>query len=923
MSTAISESLIFDRDGDVGILTLNRPKKRNALDDATVNALGDFFRTPPEGVRAVVLTCTGDHFCAGLDLAELSERDAVGGLHHSRMWHKSLGEMANGVVPVVAVLRGAVIGGGLELATAAHIRVAEPSTFFGLPEGQRGLFVGGGASVRVPRLIGVARMQDMMLTGRVLTAEEGERIGLAGYLVDDGDATALALAHKIAKNSPITNYAVLQALPRIAEVAQDDGLMMESLMAAVAQSSIEAKERMSAFLDGSGPKVRAATEPETTAPEPAAPEFTPVLRPVPADARKASRVGAFMEWLSTQRGLEFEDWDALQRWSTVEIEEFWESIWDYFGVVTHSPYEAVLEARVMPGAKWFVGASINYAEHSLGVDADLDAVAVKARSQTRGETNLTFGELRDEVRRVRVGLVTLGVQRGDRVAGYLPNIPETLIAFLATVSLGAIWAACAPEFGAPSVVDRFEQIDPKVLFVVGGYTYGTKSVDRREEVTRIREGLPGVESVISVDYGEHEVENAIAWNDLGRDEDLGAAGSLPAVEPVPFDHPLVVLFSSGTTGKPKPIVHGHGGILLETLKNHALQFDLGPGDTFSWFSTTAWMMWNSLVGGLLVRSSIVMMDGNPVYPDVRYQWRIAAETGATVMGMSPGIVMQSRREGLEPTAEFDLSAVRQFGAAGSPLPVEGYRWIYEQFGSDVLLNVGSGGTDVCTGIVQASPLTPVYLGEMSGPSLGFAAAAFDENGHAVVGELGELVITEPVPSMPVKFWGDDDGSRYRDAYFAKYPGVWCHGDWVRFAADGAVVISGRSDATLNRGGVRLGTAEFYRVVEELDDIVDSLVVHLEDDQGGMGQLILFVVTDDGVVLDDELKKTISTSLRTSLSPRHIPDEIREISIVPYNRTGKKLEIPVKRILLGADPAAFAAPGSLARSDSLDAFVSVR
>lgn len=647
-----------------------------------------------------------------------------------------------------------------------------------------------------------------------------------------------------------------------------------------------------------------------------------ILRAVPADARDTTRVGAFMDWLESERGLRIEYWDELYRWSTSDIEGFWAAIWDHFGVVTHHPYEQVLEARVMPGAQWFTGSLINYAEHSLGTDPDLDTVAVKARSQTRGDVEMTFGRLRDEVRRVRAGLVELGVGRGDRVVGYLPNIPEALVAFLATASLGAIWAACAPEFGAHSVVDRFGQIDPKVLFVVGGYAYGAKSVDRRAEVAHIRENLPGVAAVVSVAYGEHVVtDDVVAWDDLGRDE-AGIPGSMPAVEPVPFDHPLVVLFSSGTTGKPKAIVHGHGGVLLETLKNHALHFDLGPGDTFSWFSTTAWMMWNSLVGGLLVRSAIVMMDGNPVFPDSRHQWRVAAETGATVMGMSPGVVMACRREGLEPTTEFDLSAVRQFGAAGSPLPREGYEWICDRFGPGVLLNVGSGGTDVCTGIIQASPMTPVYAGEMSGPSLGFAATAYDEDGNEVIGDLGELVITAPVPSMPVKFWGDDDGSRYRSAYFDTYPGVWRHGDWIRFDPEGGAIITGRSDATLNRGGVRLGTAEFYRVVEELPGIVDSLVVHLEDSEGGMGRLVLFLVTAPGVDLDDELKRTVSTALRTSLSPRHIPDEIHRIPVVPYNRTGKKLEIPAKRILLGASPDSVAAPGSLAEAHSLDAFVAL-
>ena len=466
----------------------------------------------------------------------------------------------------------------------------------------------------------------------------------------------------------------------------------------------------------------------------------------------------------------------------------------------------------MPGAEWFPGATLNYAEHALGLPEDAAAVAVVAHSQTRDPVELTWGELRDQVARARAGLRRRGVGRGDRVVAYLPNIPETLVAFLATVSLGAVWASCAPEFGARSVVDRFGQIEPKVLLVVAGYGYGSKDIDRREQVAEIRAGLPTVETVVQVPYGRHTLPDALGWDEL-----LAGPGD-PGVEPVPFDHPLCVLFSSGTTGKPKAIVHSHGGILLEHLKNHALSWDLHAGDRILWFSTTAWMMWNALVSGLLVRASIVMIDGNPLHPDLRWQWRLAAQTGATLMGASPGFLMACRAEGVAPAAEFDLSRLRQIGAAGSPLPPEGYQWVHDQFGPDVLLNVGSGGTDVCSGIVQGSPLQPVWSGEISGPCLGVAAQAFDEAGNAVVDELGELVITAPMPSMPVGFWGDADGSRYRAAYFAEYPGIWRHGDWIRFSANGSCVIAGRSDATLNRGGVRLGTAEFYRVVEELPQV---------------------------------------------------------------------------------------------------------
>jgi acetoacetyl-CoA synthetase len=646
-----------------------------------------------------------------------------------------------------------------------------------------------------------------------------------------------------------------------------------------------------------------------------------LLRPVASDARATTEIGRFLTWLERERGLTFASYEELHRWSVDDLEGFWSAVWEHFAVRGHSPYDAVLGRRGMPGAEWFPGATLNYAEHALGLldnpDQDADETAVLGYSQTRDRVELTWGQLRDQVARARAGLQRLGVGRGDRVVAYLPNIPETLVAFLATASLGAIWASCAPEFGARSVVDRFGQVEPKILLAVAGYGYGSKDVDRREQVAEIREGLPTVEHVVHVPYGANTLPDAVSWDAL-----VGEPGEL-AFEPVPFAHPLAVLFSSGTTGKPKAIIHGHGGILLEHLKNHALSWDLGPGDRILWFSTTAWMMWNALVSALLVRASIVMIDGNPLHPDIRWQWRLAEETGATLMGASPGFLMACRKEGVEPAKEFDLSRLRQIGAAGSPLPPEGYRWVAEQFGPDVLLNVGSGGTDICSGIVQGSPLQPVWAGEISGPCLGIDAKAFDDKGEQVVGELGELVITAPLPSMPVGFWGDPDGTRYRDTYFDVYPGVWRHGDWVRFSEVGSAIIAGRSDATLNRGGVRLGTAEFYRVVEELPEIADSLVVHLEDPAGGNGQLLLFVRPADGVELDDALRRRISTTLRTELSPRHIPDRIAAVPVIPHNRTGKKLELPVKKILLGAAPDEVASRDVLADPTALDAFVELR
>jgi len=636
-----------------------------------------------------------------------------------------------------------------------------------------------------------------------------------------------------------------------------------------------------------------------------------LLRPPAPDG---SEIARFLDWLRRERGLAFDTYDELHRWSVEDLEGFWSAVAEFYAVRFATPPERVLGRREMPGAEWFPGATLNYAEHAVG--GPDDEVAVLAYSQTRDRVELTWEQLRDQVARARAGLARLGVGRGDRVVAYLPNIPEALVAFLATASLGAIWASCAPEFGARSVVDRFGQVEPTVLLAVAGYGYGSKEIDRREQVAEIRAGLPTVRHVVHVPYGPDTLPDALGWAEL-----LAEPAQL-TFEAVPFAHPLCVLFSSGTTGKPKAIVHAHGGILLEHLKNHGLSWDLRPGDRILWFSTTAWMMWNALVSGLLMRASIVMIDGNPMHPDLRWQWQLAEETGATLMGASPGFLMACRQEGVRPAAEFDLSRVRQIGAAGSPLPPEGYRWVAEQFGPDVLLNVGSGGTDVCSGIVQGSPLQPVWVGEIAGPCLGVAAQAFDDKGERVVGDLGELVITAPMPSMPVGFWGDADGRRYRDTYFDTYPGVWRHGDWVRFSEVGSAVIAGRSDATLNRGGVRLGTAEFYRVVEELPEVADSLVVHLEDPAGGNGELLLYVQLRPEADLDEALRRRIATALRTELSPRHIPDGIAAVPVVPRNRTGKKLELPAKRILLGAALDDVASRDVLADPTSLDPFVAL-
>jgi acetoacetyl-CoA synthetase len=626
-----------------------------------------------------------------------------------------------------------------------------------------------------------------------------------------------------------------------------------------------------------------------------------VLWTPPADVLETSRMGRYMSWLRAERGVDKSDYAGLYDWSVSDLPAFWQSIWDYFDVRAHAAPTAALGDASMPGATWFPGATLNWAEHVLRMPglADDDPV-VLAYSQTRSPATLTARQLRDQVRRVAAGLKARGVGQGDRVAAYAPNIPETYVLLLATASLGAIFSSCAPEFGARSVTDRWIQIEPKVLFAVDGYVYGDKLIDRRDEVAAIRAALPSVEHVIMLDEWDTLLEH---------DEPL-------AFQPVPFDHPLYVLYSSGTTGLPKPIVHGHGGILLEHLKMLGLHHDLGPGDRFFWFTTTGWMMWNFLVSGPAVGAAIVLFDGNPGWPDLGALWRLADEAGVTLFGTSAPFLMSCRKAGVRVPP---LPKLRGVGSTGAPLTAEGFAWVYDEVGPGQQLQSLSGGTDVCTGFVGGTPLLPVTEGVIACRALGAKVEAYDPAGHPVIGELGELVITAPMPSMPVGFWGDTDGSRYREAYFDIYPGVWRHGDWITIGADGTCVITGRSDATLNRGGVRLGTAEFYAVVEGLPEVLDSVVVHLEEEGNPNGELLLFVVLAVGRELDDPLRAAIKRELRGALSPRHVPDAIHQVAAVPRTLSAKKLEVPVKRILTGTPVEAAAAKGALANPESLEAF----
>jgi acetoacetyl-CoA synthetase len=638
----------------------------------------------------------------------------------------------------------------------------------------------------------------------------------------------------------------------------------------------------------------------------------------PAELVERSRLREFMRWLQTERGLGFATYDELWQWSVDDLEAFWSAIWDFFGVQADGEYEQALGSREMPGAEWFAGTSLNYAEHIFAGKDDAE-IAILHASELRELDELSWGELRTQVAAVAAGLRALGVERGDRVAAYMPNVPEAIVAFLATASIGAIWSSCSPDFGPASVTDRFAQIEPKVLFAVDGYRYGGKDFDRRETLAQLQAEMPSLLRTVVLPYLDPEpdlspLRNAIRWNELLATSD----GAELSFERVPFDHPLWVLYSSGTTGLPKAIVQSQGGILLEHLKKLHLHVDAHPGDRLFWFTTTGWMMWNFLVSGLLTRAAIVLYDGNPGHPDMGVLWDLAERAGITMFGTSAAYIAACMKAGVEPSAGRDLSRLKAVGSTGSPLAPEGFDWIYEQIGADTWLFSTSGGTDLCTAFVGGCALLPVYRGELQARALGAAVEAWDEDGKPLIDAVGELVVTKPMPSMPVYFWGDPDGSRYRESYFEMFPGVWRHGDWIEITSRATAVIYGRSDSTINRGGIRMGTSEIYRAVLSLDEIVDALVVDVPraDTDGWMP---LFIVLREGAELDDGLRKEIARRVRAQCSPRHVPDEVFAIEAVPRTLSGKVLEVPVKRILMGTPADKAASRDSLANPAALDYF----
>jgi acetoacetyl-CoA synthetase len=640
-----------------------------------------------------------------------------------------------------------------------------------------------------------------------------------------------------------------------------------------------------------------------------------------AEQIEYANVTAFSRWLERERGLRFDDYGALWRWSVHDIEAFWQALWDYFHVECSAPPARVLGKRAMPGAEWFPGARLNYAQHVLR-GAQRGGDALLHMSETRPLAGVTWETLACQVRAVATQLRALGVEPGDRVVAWMPNIPETMVAMLATAAIGAIWACCSPDFGPRGVLDRLEPLSPKVLFCVDGYRYGGRQFDRLDELSRIVGALTGLRHVIYLPYLRPQgvvppIRPTLEWNSLIDQPPVSPADF--RYEQVAFDHPLWILFSSGTTGLPKPIVHGHGGILLETLKNATFHFDLHPGERLFFFTTTGWMLWNFLIGTTLTGAVPVLYDGHPASPEPDALWKLAQDAGVALFGASPTYVNQLSRAGVVPRERYELSRLRAVCLAGSPATPECMAWFYRNVKRDLWVANGSGGTDCCTGFVGGVPTLPVRAGEIQAPSLGVSVKAFNEQGESVVDEVGELVITEPMPSMPLRFWDDEGDRRYRESYFEQFPGVWRHGDFFRIDARGGCFVLGRSDATLNRYGVRIGTAEIYRTLALLDEVEDSLIVNLDLPEGGFF-MPLFVKLASGIVLDQALESRIRETLRREYTPRHVPDRIYQVPSIPSTLTGKKMEVPVRRLLMGVPVDKAVNRSAMADPQALDFFV---
>ncbi len=630
-----------------------------------------------------------------------------------------------------------------------------------------------------------------------------------------------------------------------------------------------------------------------------------------------SNLKDYEKWLKVNYGLSFQNYDEIWEWSISELEKFWESLVDYFDVKLHGKYETILEGK-MPDATWFSGTSLNYAEHIFR-NSSHDYPAIVFKQEGKFYREISWSELTDKVSLLSEFFSSKGIEAGDRIVAYLPNIPEATISFLAANSIGAIWSSCSPDFGSQSVIDRFKQIEPKVLLVADGYVYNGKTHDRLEVIKEIVKEIPTISHVVDINYvnlaPDPLTEISTNWNEImsGNPKPL-------KFKSVSFDHPIWILYSSGTTGQPKAITHSTGGTLLEHLKYLAFHNDVKQGEKFFWYTTTGWMMWNFVQASMLVGATIVLYDGSPGYPDLNVLWEFASEYNIEHFGTSAPFILSCLKKGIKPNKSFDLSSIRSVSSTGAPLPSEGFDWIYEYVAGDVWLCSMSGGTDVCSAFVGGCPYEPVYEGEIQRRALGCALYSFDEHGNPIQDEVGEMVITKPMPSMPIYFWNDKNKSRYRESYFQDYEGIWRHGDWVKVTDRQTLVILGRSDATLNRHGIRIGTAEIYKVVDKIPEINDSLIVNIELKDGNH-YMPLFVVLKEGISLGNDIMENIKISLKKAYSPRHVPDSIIEVSEIPYTISGKKMEAPVKKILMGIPLAKAANLGAMRNPESLGFFES--
>lgn len=621
----------------------------------------------------------------------------------------------------------------------------------------------------------------------------------------------------------------------------------------------------------------------------------------------------FMAWLSVHRGLNFKNYDELWQWSVDEIDEFWKSVWEYFDILSEGTYDAVRSSDQMPGIRWFEGARLNYAEHVFR-NFESGKTAIIHASEQKPTQKISWDQLQKDVSAFQRFLQDAGISEGDRVVAYLPCVPEATVAFLGANCQGAIWSSCSPDFGTQSVIDRFAQIEPRILVAVDKYFYGGKEFDKTSVIKDVAKAIPSIEKIVLISESKSSDLDCVYWSDIMKNP-----GDTLTFNRVDFNHPIWVLYSSGTTGLPKAITHSHGGILLEQLKYLTFHKDLQPGETCFWYTTTGWMMWNHIQASLLCKGVMILYDGSPAYPDLNVLWKFAQDTKMNHFGTSAGFLLANMKAGITPGKSFDLSNLRAIGSTGSTLPPEGFAWVYEEVKSDVWLTSMSGGTDVCSGFVGGNVLWPVHEGEIQCRTLGCSLFAYDEDGEVVEHSVGEMVITKPMPSMPVFLWNDQNFERYIESYFEMFPGVWRHGDWIEITENNGVIIYGRSDATLNRGGVRIGTSEIYRAVDKIKAIKDSVILCIERDKGEF-YMPLFVMLAEGVTLSDELKAEIKKAIRDAYSPRHVPDEILVTPDIPYTISGKKTEAPIKKIFMGRDPEKVVNKGALRNPDSMKFYI---